>query len=119
MRRCEPPRCRRADLRRGKREGRLVRPWWLAQGAHASSTRNRRKAARRRLSQSPRGVVSFHSLTNSTCPDAPLFRHFPWRSSLGVPVWENHMTRLRKSDLLTTTETAEALRLKEHTLENM
>ena len=29
------------------------------------------------------------------------------------------MTRLRKSILLTTTETAEALRLKEHTLENM
>jgi hypothetical protein len=29
------------------------------------------------------------------------------------------MTRLRKSDLLTTKETAEALRLKEHTLENM
>ena len=29
------------------------------------------------------------------------------------------MTRLRKSDLLTTIETAEALRLKEHTLENM
>ena len=29
------------------------------------------------------------------------------------------MTRLRKSDLLTTTETAEGLRLKEHTLENM
>jgi Helix-turn-helix domain len=38
---------------------------------------------------------------------------------LGVPVWENQMTRLRKSDLLTTAETAKGLRLKKHTLENM
>ena len=36
-----------------------------------------------------------------------------------VPVWEKQMTRLRKSDLLTTTETAEGLRLKRSTLENM
>ena len=63
--------------------------------------------------------MSFHPLTNSTCPGVPLFRHFPWRSSLGVLVEENQMTRMRKSDLLTTPETAEGLRLKKSTLQNM
>ena len=52
-------------------------------------------------------------------PGCTTFPAFYWNPSLGVPVWENQMAKLRKSDLLTTTETAEGLRLTISTLENM
>jgi excisionase family DNA binding protein len=47
-------------------------------------------------------------------PDGADFLDLP-RSS----AWEDHMANRRKSQLLTTKEAAEFLRLKPHTLENM